>query len=221
MQRFLLACKGDECLANKLYKENIRLSVDMFAVVGAFEIALRNAIDVLMKNHYGRDWLKDAVSYGGFFNVPQCRDHARIIRTVYTKLSDKNEYTHEKLLSKLEFGVWKYMFSNPQYRASGRLLLRIFPNKPVSTRFMQYNNTTIFNELDHVNSLRNRIAHHEPICFPAGCAEISTDYAEWIYLRIVELFGWMGIDHLAYLEDVDHVMERCQKVKDLKLSVIE
>ena len=30
----------------------------------------------------------------------------------------------------MEFGVWKYMFANPQYRATGQILLRIFPNKP-------------------------------------------------------------------------------------------
>ena len=133
----------------------------MFSIVGAFEDALRNSIDSIMIAAYGPDWLRDAILPDGFFNVPQCRDHAQIIRFAYNKLYKNHTYTHSHLLAKMEFGIWKYMFSSPQFRASGRILLRAFPNKPKSTREVQYNNTTIFNELDHVNSLRNRIAHHQ------------------------------------------------------------
>lgn len=150
LQRYLDACDGDQEKTLDLYRANVRVSLEMFAIVGAFEIALRNAIDKVMTSNYGADWLRDAVLPGGFFDIPQCRDHAQII-------------------------------PSPQYRASGRILLRIFPNKPTSTRQIQYNNTTIFNELDHVNSLRNRIAHHEPICFPTGKSEITTDYGQIFY----------------------------------------
>lgn len=55
----------------------------------------------------------------------------------------------------MEFGVWKYMFANPQYRATGQILLRIFPNKPRSSAEVQYNNAYMFNELDGINILRN------------------------------------------------------------------
>ena len=176
LQRYLEACDGNQSKALDLYRENVRVSLEIFAIVGAFEVALRNAIDKVMTLKYGSHWLRDAVMSGGFFDVPQCRDHAQIIRYAYNKLQSKHIYTHSHLLTKMEFGIWKYMFSNPQYRASGRILLSVFPNKPTSTRLIQYNNTTIFNELDHVNSLRNRIAHHEPICFPTGKSEITTDY---------------------------------------------
>lgn len=210
LDRYLIACNGQKEKAMNLYKVNVRMSLEMFAVVGAFEIALRNAIDNLMVSHYGTDWLRDAVMPGGFFDVPQCRDHARIIKFAYERLNGQDNYSHSHLLAKMEFGIWKYMFSNPQYRASGRLLLRVFPKKPTSSRVMQYNNTTIFNELDHANSLRNRIAHHEPICFPTGFAEITTDYIEWIYAKIMMLFDWMAIDgpsYLAGLENIERMME--------------
>ena len=42
----------------------------------------------------------------------------------------------------MEFGVWKYMFANPQYRATGQILLRIFPNKPRSSAAVQYNKSS-------------------------------------------------------------------------------
>lgn len=216
LQRYLIACGRDEDKTIHLYKENVNVSLEIFAVVGAFEIALRNAIDRIMTEAYGNDWLRDAILPGGIFDIPQCRDHARIIRSAYEKMMSHGVYSHGSLLAKMEFGVWKYMFSSPQYRASGRLLLSAFPLKPTSTRNVQYNNTTIFNELDHVNSLRNRIAHHEPICFPTGFAEITTDYIRWIYSKIMMLFEWMNIDSHSYLSGLDHVMCVCDTIDELK-----
>lgn len=73
-------------------------------------------------------------------------------------------------------------------------------------------NTFIFNELDHVNSLRNRIAHHEPICFPTGHATITTSYIQFIYNKIITLFDWLGIDTPNYLWGIDHVNRICNRI---------
>lgn len=216
LRRYLVACDGDYIKSLELYHANVRVSLEMFAIVGAFEIALRNAIDRIMAQKYGSDWLRDAVFPGGFFDVPQCRDHAQIIRFAYNKIEKKHRYTHSNLLAKMEFGIWKYMFSSPQYRAAGRILLLVFPNKPQTTRHIQYNNTTIFNELDHVNSLRNRIAHHEPICFPTGKSEITDEYIKWIYNKIEMLFQWMGIDATAYLANLSQLTKAIDKLNELK-----
>ena len=218
LNRYLEACNGDHIKTIALYHANIRVSLEMFAIIGGFEIALRNAIDQVMTSTYGHDWLRNAVKDNGFFNTPQCRDHARIICLAYDKLVKHNIYTHSNLLAKMEFGVWKYMFSSPQYRASGRVLLKIFPYKPVTTRQVQYNNTTVFNELDHVNSLRNRIAHHEPICFPTGKSEISTDYINWIYAKISMLFKWMGIDSSDYNSRTSNLSKAIDEIEALKNS---
>ncbi len=216
LHRYLMACGGDKAKTITLYRRNTVAALEMFAVVGAFEVALRNAIDKIMTTNFGTDWLRDAILPGGIFDTPQCRDHARIIRAAYDKMNRQGSYTHTHLLSKMEFGIWKYMFSSPQFRASGRVLLRVFPNKPTSTRTVQYNNTFIFNELDHLNSLRNRIAHHEPICFPTGFATITTSYIEYIYEKIITLFQWLGIDTDKYLYGLDHVQQVCKKINQLR-----
>ena len=82
----------------------------------------------------------------------------KIIDNAYSNLLRNNNYSSTKLLAEMEFGVWKFMFNNVQFRLSGRHLLNIFPNKPRSTRLQQYNNVFIFNELDCINVLRNRVA---------------------------------------------------------------
>lgn len=215
LQRYVTACNGNKVKALTLYRKNISVSLEMFAVVGAFEVALRNSIDGVMKSHFGNDWLRDAILPEGIFDTPSCRDHAKIIRSAYEKLIRQGSYTHTHLLSKMEFGIWKYMFSSPQFRATNRILLHVFPNKPSSTREIQYNNTYIFNELDRVNSLRNRIAHHEPICFPTGQAYVTISYIQYIYNKILTLFSWLGIDGHDYLRGIDRVDKICRQIERL------
>lgn len=115
----------------------------------------------------------------------------------------------------MEFGVWKYMYSAPQYKATGRLLLKVFPDKPKSSAQMQYNNNYIFNELDAVNRMRNRIAHHEPVCFMQNYSRISTEHLQNVYDKVMSLFEWMGIDSKSLLYGMDHVKSVCCLIEKL------
>lgn len=165
LNRYLGACGNDTRKTMTLYRLNLNLSQEVFTLLSCFEVALRNAIDRQLTARLGNDWLRDAIMPGGIFDIQSCRDSAKIIRKAYNRLDRNGEYMHHKLLAEMEFGVWKYMFANPQYRATGQCLLNIFPNKPRSSSEVQYNQAYMFNELDGVNILRNRIAHHEPVCF--------------------------------------------------------
>ena len=77
-------------------------------------------------------------------------------RVAYEKLG-KN-YTHDKLVAELSFGVWVFLFAGKQYQAGGNVLLSIFPKRPYKV-----NQKVIYQKLNQINSLRNRVAHHEPI----------------------------------------------------------
>lgn len=109
-----------------LYRENLHLSQEMFTLISCFEVALRNAIDKQLTMTLGPDWLRDAILPGGIFTAPQFQATYRIIFKAYQRLQNKGQYSHSKLLAEMEFGIWKYMFSNPQYRVSGRTLMSIF-----------------------------------------------------------------------------------------------
>lgn len=176
MQRYKDAANGDTRKAMALYRYNLRLSQEMFTIVSCFEVALRNAIDSLLVPSLGGNWLKDSVQDNGIFSNGRMNETRKIIEKAYNRLNRQGIYSHSKLIAEMEFGVWKYMYSSLQYRATGQCLLRAFPNKPRSSAAVQYNNAYIFNELDKVNSLRNRIAHHEPICFRLHASEIDTSY---------------------------------------------
>ena len=215
LQRYLTACGNNTRKTMTLYRLNLNLSQEVFTLLSCFEVAIRNAINNILVSRLGNDWLRDAIMPGGIFDGPGCRDSANIIRKAYNRLLRNNNYSHTKLLAEMEFGVWKYMFANPQYRAVGRSLLAIFPNKPRSTAQCQYNNTYMFNELDGINILRNRIAHHEPICFALRQPVIDTYYIMNSYNRLQTLFEWMDIDSKSLLYGLDHVKKVCSKINQL------
>lgn len=216
MRRYLNACDGDKRKAQTLYRLNLRLSQEMFTVISCYEVALRNAIDRIMTSSLGKDWLRDAILPGGIFDNPLLSSTVRIIYRSCNKLITNGKYSSSKMLSAMEFGIWKYMFSAPQYRATGRRLLQIFPNKPKSSAKIQLNNQYIYNELDAINRVRNRIAHHEPICFLYGQETVSTAYLQNCYKRIITLFSWMNIDTKSLLYGLDHVQNLSRKIDRIK-----
>lgn len=219
MERYLTACGGDTRKAMTLYRYNLQISQEMFTIVSCFEVALRNAIDRKLTDNLGENWLRDSILPDGVFSEPILRKTRDIIAFAHRKLTQSHSYSHPKLLAEMEFGIWKYMFSPIQYRVTGRNLLAIFPNKPRSSREMQYNQTYIFNELDKVNSLRNRIAHHETICFATNTSTIDTSYVINIYSKIKTLFSWMDIDSNSLLYGLDHINRVCAQINQLKAGI--
>jgi hypothetical protein len=210
MMRYLAACQNNSRLAMTLYRKNLKLSQELFTVISCFEVALRNAIDRQYISKHGPDWLRNSASAGGFFDVPNCRQTRNIINGCVGKLG--TNYTHAKLLAELDFGFWRYLFAQPQFFAGGQNLLHVFPAKPKSTPAIQYNHTFVFNQLGLINDIRNRIAHHEPICFKPGTEEKNTTYTRQHYNLILQLFQWMNIDESALLYGLDHIQVVCNEI---------
>jgi len=137
----------------------------------------------------------------------------RSVREVVNHLGA--HYTHAKVVAELGFGFWRYMFSRHQYRATGQTLINVFPALPRSTPSTQYNSNFIFNELAKINRIRNRIAHHEAICFSPGFSLKESAFARENYAHIIQLFQWMNIDEHALLHGLDHVMSVCNMIDAL------
>ena len=186
----------------------------MFTIISCFEVALRNKINKHYTSLYGVEWLSGFIYEGGRFDTPSTKRTQNIIRFAKNKLGA--DYTHFKLIAELDFGLWRYLFARPQFVAGGQNLLQIFPSKPRSSVSMQYNNTYIFNELTKINELRNRIAHHEPICFKNNTAVIDTNYIRQIYNLILQLFTWMNINAAELLYGLDHIQNVCNEIDKLK-----
>ena len=213
--KYLNACCGDSRKAMTLYRYNLKLSQVMFTLISCFEVALRNKIDSEMCLHNGNDWLRDSVLPGGCLYYDRRTEGSRkIIEKAYNGLMREGRYSHSKLLAEMEFGVWKYMFNNVQYRLLGRRLLNIFPIKPISSAQNRYDNTFVFNELDSINKMRNRIAHHEPICFGLSVS-VDVQNVRECYEKMMRLFQWMGIDAHSLLYGLDHIGRLCAEITNI------
>ncbi|WP_298147607.1 Abi family protein [Flavobacterium sp.] len=212
MNRYLLACGGNTRKAMTLYRKNLQLTQELFTVISCFEVALRNSIDATVSPAFGNYWLRAAAIPGGVFDTPKCRVTKDIINEAVSKL---RTYSHYKLVAELGFGFWRFMFAQNQFNATGRILLRVFPSKPTSAPGIQYNNNYIFNQLAQLNDIRNRLAHHEPICFLPGQPIKDTTYARQHYSLILQLFQWMNINESALLYGLDHVQVLCDEIDNL------
>lgn len=212
LQRYLIASNYNSKAALTLYRNNLRISQEMFTIISCFEVALRNSIDKILTKQLGPEWLKESINSGGIFDTDKFKETKGKIKKAYSELSTNNNYSHSKLLASLDFGSWKYMFAKGQYNVTGKCLLQVFPNKPKSTVSAHYNNAYIFNELDKVNNLRNRIAHHEPICFTHNSVYVDTSYITNEYHKIITLLKWMGINDKSLLYGLDHILKLCNSI---------
>jgi len=212
MGRYLTACSGDTRKAMTLYRLNLRLSQELFTVISVFEVALRNSICRHYSTRFGHDWLRNAGQPSGIFDSHYCRVTSNLILNATAKLTNAGVYTHFKLMAEMDFGFWRYLFAQHQFRAGGQTLLHIFPAKPISTPALNYNHTYVFNQLEQINHLRNRIAHHEPICFIPGQPVKCTVYIRRHYDLICQLFQWMQIDEAELLYGLDHINTVCNSI---------
>lgn len=214
VRRYVLACRNNKRKAMILYRYNLKLSKEMFAIISCFEVALRNKIDIEMRKHYGNDWLRDTILPGGIFYCDTKVEKTRaIIEDAYNELKAAGLYSHSKLITKMFFGIWKYLFNNVQFALTGRCLLGVFPKKPKSSPTFNVNNSYIFYKLDKINDLRNRIAHHESICFKHPDS-IDIQVVKECYDNIMMLFDWMDVDHKKLLYGLDHIGELLRKIKN-------
>jgi hypothetical protein len=208
--RYSAACEGNRRKAIQLYKANISLCKEMYTVIGVFEVILRNSIDRYFKLKKGDNWLVDAVQPGGFLDIaPGCENTFHNVQEAIFKLA--TNYTHDELIAKLTFGFWTYQFAIKEFSASGNILLEIFPNRPFGTK-----QKTVFKNLTKINDIRNRIAHHEPICFDKTTGNISINYTEKRYDLIKEMLYWLGCNPKNILFGIDRVQNATRKILETR-----
>lgn len=182
MQKYLRACEGDKNKAMMLYSYNARLSQAFFGVVSLFEVILRNAINEHYLLTLGNDWIvRQAVPNG---LLEHEADEVAFTQNAYLK---EGVYSHDKMVGSFTFGFWTYLFTKRNYRIGGKTLLQIFPKRTKGTTQKK-----VYADITSIREFRNRIAHHEPICFDAK-GIIDTTYMEKHYALICEYLQFMGV----------------------------
>lgn len=206
--RFVAATAGDYAKGYELYKTNLRISSQLFANIAVFEVVFRNAIDAHYKvqfrdeNTEGLGWLFAQSSPGGFLAKKGCEKSRASVLESIQKFGEA--YSHDKAVANLGFAFWRNLFNAREFSAGGDSLLKIFQQKP---RGLGLNQTFVFNKLNVVNDLRNRIAHHDPICFIPKTAAVSPEIPNRAQESMEELIDWLGFQSHQLLNPLDLKMD--------------
>lgn len=208
--RYLSAC-GNRRKAVMLYRSNIDLSLKIFSVIGVLEVILRNSIDRYMISQKGPLWIEDAVAPGGYLEThPECEKSFHSVHEAIHTLG--LQYCHDSLIAKLGFGFWRHQFALKEFAASNCNLMEVFTNRPP-----RISKNDIYKRLSQVNIIRNRIAHHEPICFYRNT--ISTASVEKRYNTILELLIWLGCNPRRILYGIDRVRKSINAINAISHSI--
>ena len=156
--KYVGAAGGDPVLALRLYEWNIQASASLHGAIGQFEVLLRNALDVQLSKYHrtvlggdGSWWMDPAMPFQADLaeKVTDARRRAR---------RGGASETHGKVIAELMFGFWRFLLDSQH---SGTLwapaLRHAFPHLRPKVR------TEVYDRVERINALRNRVAHHEPV----------------------------------------------------------
>lgn len=208
LNRYLGAVNGDQNKALELYRLNIQLSQEFYAILSLFEVSFRNAIDIHYQTQFSdSEWLKNQCTGTGFLNNPAFavgrHKSKKKVNDGIKKLGVK--YNHDRLVASISFGFWINLFAPMQFRYAGQTLHRIFVNRQKGTQPKD-----IFKVLSLILDFRNRVAHHEPLCFNSNHQK-DVFYAQKHYNLILEKTSWLGHppqDLFKGLDNTQHVINQ-------------
>jgi hypothetical protein len=156
MTTYLSATYQNQTKALELYIWNSQVSAALLVPMHIFEILIRNAVAEIFELQFGHQW-------------PWQRSLERTLPQKYRdeliKAREKRGINNRtsKVIPELTFNFWQQMFVSRYNQQFWKPHLHsLFPNAPANMPCDQLRGS-IFNDLDTIRKLRNRIAHHEPI----------------------------------------------------------
>lgn len=196
LNKYLTACGGDTMAALTLYRHNIKLCQKCYGILNIFEVVLRNAINEHYKAYFADpDWIRHQLQPSGMlYSYPR---RTSVLNTI-AELDNGGRYTNDRVVSSVTFGFWTYLFTRVPFRSGGSTLLQVFPAKTVGL-----GQRAIFNELQTIKDFRNRIAHHEAICFDStgtkSTAVVRANYA--LVIKYIQFLGYQE-SHIYFGLDI-------------------
>lgn len=187
---YLAATREDREAAVRLHVWNTAVSAAFYGPLQGLEVALRNAMNRTLGERYGAAWYDNGragFDRGALERIAKARaDLAR----------DRHRDDPHRVVAALSFGFWVSLLGSGGRAVAGRranyemtlwrpALRGTFPHRAPLTRKQAHR------PLNALRTLRNRIAHHEPI-FARNLVE---DHE-----RILEVAGWISPATRAWIK---------------------
>ncbi len=145
------------------------------------EVSLRNRLHEHISKRHGVDW---------YMNVPISQiSKTQVIDAIKKAKKERNgNFGHDDVVCRLMFGFWVSMLDKP-YRHNIWHYIKndVFPGTTKSV-------ASIFDELQALNKVRNRLFHHEPVWKNKNVHSLKDAIRrlESIYDRLFEALGWVS-----------------------------
>lgn len=201
-EKYLLLAGNRHEVAMSLYVWNSRVAAALLRDLAHVEVAVRNAFDRELSKNYP-DWA--TVQKPGWLNKelgnPKTRDKQKKANEESLKVLNRAQRglsahrTHGQVIAKLSFGFWQHLTSPA--RASTLwtpYLHHAFPGKTQRSTIHEY--------LDKTVSLRNRLAHLEPVASSSFDLMAHLEASRLLFRELApEVSDW-----IESLSDVDQLL---------------
>ena len=185
--RYLKAAGNDPAAALALYQWNLELSGELLKILHLCEIGLRNGIAEALEAIHGPNWPK----VQGFVVSLQNPSKGYSPRKDLTAVANKQASTG-KVISELRFAFWERMLNaQHQNRIWDAHLQNAFPNLDYS-KGANAARDALRQKVIVVRSLRNRIAHHEPIFYRVDLSGDFRTIVEIVEARSKSAASWIA-----------------------------
>jgi hypothetical protein len=173
---------GDRQLAVLYYERNVHLSEALYGVIQGLEVALRNSIHSALSQASSPEW---------YLRLTLLHPQTCMVSEALAKLAKRGKpSTPGRVVAELPFGFWTSLIGHKYEKSMWvRYLHGIFAHAWQEQsdsngviKVTKIDRQPIFQRLDDIRTLRNRIAHHEPIL----------DYPlKERYRQILEAIAWL------------------------------
>lgn len=223
----------EECLG--IYLWNKQLAGAFLPALQIIEVSLRNAICAAKRRHEealieqrapAANWpaLKSRIDDQWFVTVMterNNRDSWRAVEAAKSQLiKDGKPLSTENLIAKLTFGFWVSMVNRDYSNGRARylhlwphLVPAVFPNALDKKLGTPLSVNRISSDLRDINTLRNRLSHHEPLwrSDKTYCVEQAINKVVRDYHKCLDVIRWINPSNLKLLS----IIENTQKMSEL------
>lgn len=160
------------------YLKNLKTSAQFYQKLHWLEVGLRNAINAALAKKYGPNWLES----GKITLGPVEQNQIAKARQTLGKLSD--QINENDIVAALSFGFWVNLFNSPYENIWRTCLRQMFVNCNHGLSRKEFRKM-----LHPLLTLRNRIAHYEPIIFMnlAEHEKVIDTIVQWLSDDIYQL----------------------------------
>lgn len=180
--RYLRATHGSREAAVHLYTWNTAVSAAFYGPLQGLEVALRNAMHSRLSAAYGPEWYDNPA-------VGLDQGATKQIADAKRKLQGKYDVDAPHIVASLSFGFWVALLGrggkldHSETKANYEMTLWRPALRAAFAAATPLKRRDAHMPLDYLRTLRNRIAHHEPI---------FERHLEMDHASILQIAGWLS-----------------------------